>query len=178
VPSPVGSTDGAQPPPAPRKGPRVQETANAHWELFVGLGPAFLLLVFAGTGALVVAVRPSAVTTVASYALVLALAALAWVAVAMTAAVVNLLAQLARVGRRRSQVAVGQVSAMHWSAVFVHAADVEALPDLLHDAQQAANGPVIVPEAALTSSTARNALTHIPGVHELAVSRRIRCGSA
>jgi hypothetical protein len=67
VPSPVGSTDGAQPPPAPRKGPRVQETANAHWELFVGLGPAFLLLVFAGTGALVVAVRPSAVTTVASY---------------------------------------------------------------------------------------------------------------
>lgn len=42
VPLPAGSTDGAPRSPAPRKGPRLTEAANAHWELLVGLCPALL----------------------------------------------------------------------------------------------------------------------------------------
>ena len=177
--SPSARSSEAAEPVVASEGPFLLRTAHSHWELVVGLGPAIALLVLGALGAGLVTAVPSTLETVRPVVLVMMVAAVAYVGVAITGAVVHLLVQLVRTGSRRSEVALGQVQSMQWSAALVHAVDADALPALVRRALQIAAADVlVVPAAALTTSAARTALREMPEVHALTLNPEVFVAAA
>ena len=98
----------------------------------------------------------------------LVVAALGYVALTLSALVLYLSAQILRIGRRRSDVAVGQVRSMHWSVVLLHASrdhDVEAL--IRQGIQLTGADVVVVPEVGVAPMPGRAHVRERPEAHEL-----------